>query len=576
MTLGLQLVNYVLIYPIQSVLPLCAAFTAWRLLGPRGPHGVKAAASSAAIASATQKTPFLSWFAARSGRQIVRLYVQIELFTALYYLIRRQMLQRKPLVPQRNQSSEERRALLTRCHLSIDQMDFSDEEDNDDENGDEGDGEGADNSNSLSKTLSTTSVEQLLRDWSEDVAVVKNKSDDDEKKLSVPPRRRSSPRRLALKRAAVSGWFLGASVPSIRRGNLEQWVSWAFFLKRRHNLSKDESVEVLELVDQVVEWAQLTNVRDGFDESVRCIRLDFDPIPSSYRPFIYYLVTYGFVGIATEIIMGRFFGFEKHTSGCLTYWYRPPGGDEESEPVGGTTDEPLVLCHGLGIGVLSYVTLVNDLLSNPKQSRSSMFMVELPHISMRPVETQASPRELCTCIEDLLTAHGKTTAHFVGHSFGTLVLTWIARHTPHVVSRFTFLDPVCFLLCKHDVAYNFLYKKPTNATEALMKYFVGQELFISYTLSRRFFWQSNILWPEQIVGIPSTVVLSSEDYIVPSHAVRRFLVSWERRRMKGCSDGHKGGGGLKVVWLDGCGHAGFLSTPAAQMRVVEAIVTKLK
>ena len=71
---------------------------------------------------------------------------------------------------------------------------------------------------------------------------------------------------------------------------------------------------------------------------------------------------------------------------------------------------------------------------------------------------------------------------------------------------------MCFLLCKHDVAYNFLYKRANTAGDLLMQWFVGRELYIAYTLSRRFFWQDNILWPEQL-QCPTTVVLSSDDHI---------------------------------------------------------------
>jgi hypothetical protein len=54
-----------------------------------------------------------------------------------------------------------------------------------------------------------------------------------------------------------------------------------------------------------------------------------------------------------------------------------------------------VFCHGLGIGVLSYITLIRDLCQYEGINRRIIF-VSLPHISMRPVETQASPRELVT------------------------------------------------------------------------------------------------------------------------------------------------------------------------------------
>ena len=522
MTIGLKLVNYLLIYPIQSILPICATYTAWRLLYCRRVRSNRKLPSSS----------FLSWFMHRSMRQLLRLFIQIELFTAIYYVIRKQMLQYKPLVPQRHQTTIERRTLAARCLNSIEEMDF--------ENTEEEEKQGI-------TGATTTDV--------------------------VAQHTTPSERKAELKRASISGWFFGAPLSSIRRGNLEQWVCWAFFLKRRRDIQpkSKEMIEVDYLVNEIIDWADLTtSLKPGFNNNVKCIRLDFDPIPSTYRPFIYYLVTYGFVGIATEIIM-RWYGFVKHTSGCLTYWYRPP--DTNNNTTNNSEDKPIVFCHGLGIGVLSYVTLVNELLSNSKQRSNSLFMVELPHISMRPVEVQASPRELVTCIEDLLAAHCHQTAHFVGHSFGTLVLTWVAKHSPKIVSKFTFLDPVCFLLCKHDVAFNFLYKKPTNASEALMSYFVGQELFIAYTLSRRFQWQANILWPEQIAHVPSTVCLSSLDHIVPSSAVKRHLMSWKQNSnaKNGNTEGRNENKQLNVITFDGIGHAGFLLNSKSQTQVVNII-----
>ena len=141
-----------------------------------------------------------------------------------------------------------------------------------------------------------------------------------------------------------------------------------------------------------------------------------------------------------------FFGFTKLTSGCLTYWHRPP-----TPAASGSDQPPVVFCHGLGVGVISYITVVQSLVCKGPGRR--LIMVELPHISMRPVETQASPRELVASIADMLAAHAclPVGAHFVGHSFGSVVCAWVARQAPHLACRMTFLDPVCFLLCKHDV-----------------------------------------------------------------------------------------------------------------------------
>jgi pimeloyl-ACP methyl ester carboxylesterase len=135
----------------------------------------------------------------------------------------------------------------------------------------------------------------------------------------------------------------------------------------------------------------------------------------------------------------------------------------------------------------------------------------------------------------------------------------------------TFIDPVCFLLCSYDVAYNFLYKPATNAQEALMQWFVGRELYIAHTLSRRFWWHDNILWPEQLL-CPTTVVLSSEDYIVPADAVRKHLSSWEARRKVREPDAPAR---IRVVWLEGVGHAGFILDPTKQQAIVQLIARPL-
>ena len=50
-------------------------------------------------------------------------------------------------------------------------------------------------------------------------------------------------------------------------------------------------------------------------------------------------------------------------------------------------------------------------------------------------------------IGTLLAAHGclPAGAHFVGHSFGSIVCAWVARFSPNLACRMTFLDPVCTL-----------------------------------------------------------------------------------------------------------------------------------
>ena len=559
------LVRLGMIWPLQAALPAICVYTLyrWRSAAPLWSKGVHVAS-------------LWRWVLWRLGKQFVRTWVSLELCFAVYYFIRRRRLQEKAIMPQCESTSDERRALGDRCLQAIEEIDFDFDYNKQptkrqaptQSNQPQATGMFAKRSMSdsaLDRDRARSDMELLLRSLDKDTA---NAKQVDSFQIYH--------RKLALKRACVSGWFLGAEVTSIFRGNLVQWVAWAFFLKRPEELTDRQQVEAESLVDRVAAWAQV-DFKDGFNDCVKCIRLEFDPIPATYRPLLFYVVTGGVVSVATDVILGWWYGFQKLKSGSLTYWYRgrsPSDGDPAA-----CEDPPIVFCHGLGIGTLSYVSLIHAITQ--RQPHRTLIMIELPHISMRPVENQASPTELVTAISNLLQAHRCLPggAHFVGHSFGSLVLAWIARFRPDMACQFTFCDPVCFLLCKHDVAYNFLYKSPTNAQELLMQWVVGRELYIAYSLTRRFQWQQNILWPEHIADIPTTVILSSEDHIVPSHSVRRFLVSWERRRVEQCNVS-LGTGALKkqaaphlaVVWLEGCGHAGFLLSSEAHATIVDAIL----
>lgn len=52
---------------------------------------------------------------------------------------------------------------------------------------------------------------------------------------------------------------------------------------------------------------------------------------------------------------------------------------------------------------------------------------------------------------------------------------------------------------------------------------MAQELGVSYTLHRHFSWPHNVLDPQLLAGIPTSVVLSELDTYVPSLAVSRHL-----------------------------------------------------
>ncbi|CAK0858822.1 unnamed protein product [Prorocentrum cordatum] len=88
----------------------------------------------------------------------------------------------------------------------------------------------------------------------------------------------------------------------------------------------------------------------------------------------------------------------------------------------------------------------------------------------------------------MLHAWGFASAHFIGHSFGTVVMAWVTKLYPAIICRASFLDPVVFLLCVPHMVYKFLYKEPREGIEKLMHFFVSSELYMANMMSRHFIW----------------------------------------------------------------------------------------
>eukprot|EP00434_Breviolum_minutum_P005643 symbB.v1.2.004972.t3/scaffold288.1/size478366/2 len=343
-----------------------------------------------------------------------------------------------------------------------------------------------------------------------------------------------------------------AHVAEICRGNLAEWMAWAFFHCTPEEVPAQRRHELVQLVDEGARWAGV-DFPTGYNQHVQAMRLTMDPIPSEHRPLVYYIVTALAMPIVNTYNLEKL-GFQRHRSGTLWYWLRRGRGKSAgSQP-------PIVFCHGVGVNLLPYVHFINEVLRQVSRGRD-IFLVSLPHISMRIKEDVPSSAEMVACLRDMLLSWDHTSAHFVGHSFGSIVVAWMCRNAKDTVAVATFLDPVCFLLIKPDVCYNFMYRQPETATQLLMHYFVARELYIAHSLSRNFFCRS------QELQAPCMVMLSGEDSIVPAHSVRRYLTGWMQRQ---------GGDSFRLLWFPKMGHGEMNFGPvglAACKRIVAEMMS---
>lgn len=121
----------------------------------------------------------------------------------------------------------------------------------------------------------------------------------------------------------------------------------------------------------------------------------------------------------------------------------------------------------------------------------------------------------------------------------------------------------------------------------MLHYFSAQDMLISHTLARRFFWSEYILWDTDIdlLDLPLAVVLSAKDLIVPAPDVWAYLTGSaigdavakdvERdvdRRLRGTVEWKEGN--REVLWFSDFDHAGLFSSRGAR-RGVAGIARRL-
>jgi len=206
---------------------------------------------------------------------------------------------------------------------------------------------------------------------------------------------------------------------------------------------------------------------------------------------------------------------------------------------------------------LPYASMIRKIRYLSEQDRPpAIFLIELPHISMQICSVVPSSQETVDAIATALNRHGRwSQARFIGHSYGTYVVSWVIKQMPEIVAGAILIDPVCFLTFTPKTAYSFLYKTPATAEEHIIHFFVSRELHIANVLTRHFWWWENCLWIHEIGNIPVTAFISGQDTIVPSEAVLRYLNKYH----------------VPVIYYDKFIHAEFLVREKPMQDIIDTL-----
>jgi pimeloyl-ACP methyl ester carboxylesterase len=336
---------------------------------------------------------------------------------------------------------------------------------------------------------------------------------------------------LRLKWIEMSGWYHGAGKGPdedlgswLQRGNVEDWIGHYFFrgLVPR-DMGRSERTELVSLTDLLLAHLGLPDLREGRNERIQPWLILSDPLECMHRPLFMYGVTTVACPLLTSQVM-PWLGFKKERIGALDYWHRGPRSNiSPNSDIAGGRHIPLVILHGLGVGLVPYYVFIYWL---SQRYTFDIFVPEFPFFACRPYESVPSSREAVAQLQDMLAADGHRAGYFLGHSFGCIVAWWMQKLAPSSVLCLTVLEPATFLMLSSDTLRERVHGKSQTCLEICYRYFAFRELFTMNLLCRNFFWEQCTMWPEDL-KVPTLVQLASDDAVIHARSVRR-VIEYER------------------------------------------------
>ena len=156
----------------------------------------------------------------------------------------------------------------------------------------------------------------------------------------------------------VEGWFYDAPLATLTKQDLQEFLAWGS-CSTTWDLLTESSKEELSHVYELFEHRLAFSFPDRLpsQEPVPCMRFSIEPFEYKHKPTMYYWVCHFLLGLAGKsALMSN--GFSRHRSRALDYWIRMP------ESVEARKRTPIVFVHGIGVGLVMYLKLVKELMTN--------------------------------------------------------------------------------------------------------------------------------------------------------------------------------------------------------------------
>jgi len=314
------------------------------------------------------------------------------------------------------------------------------------------------------------------------------------------------------------------TVEELGKEDMDRLFAWAAFGKDVEHLTQQE----LEDLEQTFVGCQERfglYFREGSTHKYTAKRLNLEDITADHRPLILYLVV-GLVRLLAGLWL-IFSGFRPcYSRSGMRGWFRPARNE--------TKQLPLLFFHGIAPGGLAfYLPMV---LKGLAADDRAVFLFENPAISsdlfsgLKPLTQQATLDGVREILNRFMPQ--ATDVAVVGHSFGTVPLTWLL-HCPnmrHHIRQAVLLDPVTILLTTPDVMNSFLYSTKKSKVKL-----VATELLVQNYIRRHFPYYNSDLWFEDLPTEDCQVLvcLSENDDVIDAAKVRHESEQHCRRQDSG-------------------------------------------
>ncbi|KAK9804722.1 hypothetical protein WJX72_001924 [[Myrmecia] bisecta] len=381
-------------------------------------------------------------------------------------------------------------------------------------------------------------------------------------------------------REFMEGWFKGAPLEQIKRGNVEELVAYAFYAATVDKMTSQKRKSAHAFVGEI-EQAWGVQFEEGYDPSLRFMAHCWEPLRVIPKPLAVHLASEA-VGMACHLAI-QCCGFSKRRCQGINYWVREPqpgegvmqtpagprnmhvrGSAVSKMPAGASggapaARRPIMFLHGVGCGLVPYFMFVRGIMN--AYPGHPIMLLEVRHVSLRLCLRATDVDDIAHAAAAILHRHGYQEACFVAHSFGTFCVSRICQLHREIVQSVVLIDPVCLLTCFPQLLYSFVYKVPNWRQFSTLlgcmdaaRFIVARDLIIAETFCRKFIWHALMLWPHEMPR-DALIVLSAKDDLVPGELVKVQLQASNSP--------------ARVMYHPTAGHGGFLVDFEWQRQVIE-------